>query len=180
MSLDCRSVTPERQPGDEPLWREHFPIDIDRETSKSRRAFLGGLTIAGGAMACGQAALRSTSSRTSKNEWTSHAPLVLDKRLSEMADGESLLFHYPDERSPCLLVKLSATEVVAFSQKCTHLACPVIPEVEAGKFHCPCHHGAFDIRTGQPLAGPPRTPLVRVRISVGESGTMTATGMEVG
>ena len=43
---------------------------------------------------------------------------------------------------------------------------PVVPQVERGRFHCPCHEGTFDLATGRPLAGPPRRPLPRVRLEL--------------
>ena len=66
---------------------------------------------------------------------------------------------------------------VAYEQQCTHLTCPVIPEVEKGELHCPCHDGIFDLLTGRPLAGPPQRPLARVTLTV-RNGQIFATGME--
>ena len=130
MSLGPKSTTPDGDDSNLPLWRKHFPIGSNDEASRSRREFIGGLSVAGGAMACGQAALNlafpSSQSAEEKAKTTKHPPLVLDKKLSELDDGEALLFHYPNEKSPCLLVKFSSDDVVAFAQKCTHLACPVI------------------------------------------------------
>jgi Rieske Fe-S protein len=55
---------------------------------------------------------------------------------------------------------------VAFSQSCTHLACAVVPRVEEGVIHCPCHEGYFDLRTGRVLAGPPPRPLPKIELDV--------------
>jgi Rieske Fe-S protein len=33
-------------------------------------------------------------------------------------------------------------------------------------FFCPCHEGRFDLRTGAPVAGPPRRPLPRIELDV--------------
>ena len=129
-------------------------------------------------MVCGQAVLNSVADASGdETGYQTHSPLVLEKKFSELRDGEVRLFRYPDHKSPCLLVKL-AGDIVAFSQKCTHLACPVIPDVEAEKFLCPCHKGAFDMHTGAPLSGPPRKPLPHVRVVCSEDGTMTATGIQ--
>ena len=51
------------------------------------------------------------------------------------------------------------SEFVALSQACTHLSCAVIPRPAEGIFYCPCHKGRFDLRSGRPIAGPPRRPL---------------------
>jgi len=49
-------------------------------------------------------------------------------------------------------------KIKVFSSTCSHLACNVIWQEEAGVFECPCHSGRFDAE-GQPLAGPPTRPL---------------------
>jgi Rieske Fe-S protein len=80
--------------------------------------------------------------------------------------GGSIVFDYPNEHDSCVLVRLSDSELVAFSQKCTHLSCAVIPKPAEGVFHCPCHEGLFDLRTGRQLAGPPPRPLPRILLEV--------------
>lgn len=199
MPLNPRSTTPDGDERNLPLWRKQFPIDADAEAARSRREFLGGLTIAGGAMACGQVALKQLvpsnhgasadtadsvngkpGNREAKPADTGNQDfprLILQKKLAELDNGEVMLFHYPHKKSPCLLVKFAENDFVAFAQKCTHLACPVIPDLERREFHCPCHHGKFDLRSGKPLAGPPRTPLRAVRVEVASDGTLTATGI---
>lgn len=64
-------------------------------------------------------------------------------------------------------------QFVAYSGVCTHLGCAVRFETEptayyAGKnvFHCPCHHGIFDLKTGAVLGGPPPRPLDRLPVKV--------------
>lgn len=174
-----KSTTPDGRREDLPLWRQHFPIDTADDRSRSRREFIGGLAVAGGALACGQAALDSIESTDRESsEFQSHAPMSLKKKLTDMRDGEALLFHYPNRKSPCLLVKLADSEFVAYSQKCTHLACPVVPEPQSGQLLCPCHKGVFDLKTGAPLSGPPRSSLPRIRVEVAEDNTLTAIGVE--
>ena len=111
-----------------PTWRQHFPIDSSLEASRSRREFIGGLTLTGGAIACGNAVAPHLVPANSEARWQSAEPLSLDTKLSALTVGETLHFHYPDHRSPCLLVKLDESNFVAYAQKCTHLACPVIPK----------------------------------------------------
>jgi len=82
--------------------------------------------------------------------------------VDELAVGGAVSFTYPDEHEPCLLVRLTDGEFVAFNQKCTHLSCAVIPRPDERSFFCPCHEGRFDLRTGEPTAGPPRRPLTRI------------------
>lgn len=178
-----RHTTPDNEPSTA-IWRMHFPVESKADADQSRRGFLSGLAIAGGTMACCQAVLSSDATdqentdEDSSDQWATHAPLVLEKKLNELSDGEAMLFHFPNHRSPCLLVRFSSDDFVAFSQKCTHLACPVIPEFEHNEFHCPCHHGIFDLRTGAPKSGPPRRPLPQVRVELKPDGTLVANAMQ--
>ena len=71
----------------------------------------------------------------------------------------------------------SADAFVAYDQKCTHLSCAVRPRVSEGLMTCPCHDGVFDLRSGRPLAGPPRRPLARILIDV-RGNQIYATGIE--
>lgn len=43
----------------------------------------------------------------------------------------------------------------AFSGVCTHLGCSVGFDAGNQRFHCPCHHGLFDAKTGVVIGGPP-------------------------
>jgi Rieske Fe-S protein len=87
------------------------------------------------------------------------------------------MFSYPDEHDICVLVRLAQDQLVAYSQKCTHLSCAVIPRPEQGLLHCPCHEGFFDLRSGSPTAGPPRRPLPRILLEV-RGREIYATGVE--
>ena len=46
-----------------------------------------------------------------------------------------------------------------YNGHCTHLACSYGFEKEKGIFHCPCHHGRFELKTGKVVGGPPPRPL---------------------
>ncbi len=85
--------------------------------------------------------------------------------------------HYPDEHDTCVLVRLSERDLVAYSQKCTHLSCAVIPQLDEGVLHCPCHEGFFDLRSGHRTAGPPPRPLPRIALEV-RGDDVYATGVE--
>ncbi|MET7550864.1 Rieske (2Fe-2S) protein [Streptomyces sp. NPDC005500] len=51
----------------------------------------------------------------------------------------------------------------AFSAVCTHQGCTVA-SVSNGTINCPCHGSKFDATSGQPVAGPAKTPLAAVAI----------------
>mgnify|MGYP003452694832 CR=1 FL=1 len=86
--------------------------------------------------------------------------------LADVQIGEPHLFRYPTEADPAILVRLTDTEVVAFSQKCTHLGCVVFYETEERRWHCPCHEGNFEARTGAVISGPPTRPLGRIDLEL--------------
>src|SRR5664280_667146 len=52
----------------------------------------------------------------------------------------------------------SQTEVVAFSNVCTHLGCHVTWQSDKKEYICPCHDGHFNI-DGKVVSGPPPRPL---------------------
>lgn len=58
----------------------------------------------------------------------------------------------------------------AFSGVCTHLGCSFGFDAEKKQYHCPCHHGLFDMKTGAVVGGPPPRPLdtLPVRVENGE------------
>ncbi len=70
----------------------------------------------------------------------------------------------PGGGSEVLVTRLDDASVVAFDRRCPHLGCPVVWAGERGRFECPCHHAAFDARTGRPLFGPPRRGLTAVEV----------------
>ena len=75
-----------------------------------------------------------------------------------------------------MLLRLADREVVAFSQKCTHLGCVVYYEADHDRWHCPCHEGNFDTRTGQVISGPPTRPLGRIDVELRDDGQIWARG----
>ena len=58
------------------------------------------------------------------------APVQQVAKLSELPVGGSLVFHYPDEHEPCLLMRPDDKTLLAYGQKCTHLSCAVLPEID--------------------------------------------------
>lgn len=54
----------------------------------------------------------------------------------------------------------------AYNGRCTHLGCGYFFDDEKKVFHCPCHHGLFDLKTGEVVGGPPPRPLDRLDVKV--------------
>jgi nitrite reductase/ring-hydroxylating ferredoxin subunit len=173
---DQLSVPPDGRPyHDQPQWRNDFPIDWPQDDLVARRDFTKFLVLTSLAFVVGQA-------------WIAFENLVRKRRgrppirpiakLSAIPTGGAMTFVYPDAHDDCVLVRMGADRFVAYSQKCTHLSCAVTPEPQNNCLHCPCHHGYFDLATGNPTAGPPRRPLPRITLEIRE-GTIYATGIEV-
>ena len=154
------TIAPNFAPAEaQPAWRQDFPIDWPQDLYVERRDFLKFMVLTSGAFAAGQTWIAA-------ENWyrrhTGQAPIVRIAGIDDVPVAGSLAFRYPDEHEPCLLVRLTDNEFVAFNQKCTHLSCAVIPRPEERSFFCPCHDGRFDLRTGVPTAGPPKRPLTRI------------------
>jgi len=56
-------------------------------------------------------------------------------------------------------------EIIAVSNRCAHLGCPVRFVEAAGNFICPCHGGVYDF-VGKVLGGPPVRPLDRFQTRI--------------
>jgi quinol---cytochrome c reductase iron-sulfur subunit, bacillus type len=53
-----------------------------------------------------------------------------------------------------------------YNGQCTHLGCSYGFEKDKHRFHCPCHHGLFDLASGRVLDGPPPRPLDRLETRI--------------
>jgi len=134
-----------------------FPIAASSERRLDRRRFL---------CAAGTVALATVA-----GEWVGrrveHARArTLDVSLDEgevPRVGEAVAVRDP-AGGEALVVRLEQDTIVAFDRRCPHLGCPVLWSAERGRFECPCHHAAFDARTGDVLFGPPRRGLAPASI----------------
>jgi Rieske Fe-S protein len=105
----------------------------------------------------------------------------------DVAIGTSILFEYPHQGRPALLIHL-ADGFVAFDATCTHLGCQIhfdqvpVPGWESNpqQDFCPCHGGVFDPKTGKVLAGPAPRPLPKIKLEIDDQGEIFADGYESG
>jgi nitrite reductase/ring-hydroxylating ferredoxin subunit len=158
----------------QPAWRKDFPIDWPQDHYVARRDFTKFLALTSLAFAVGQIWIGV------QNWWRRSRGRPEIRRVASLASlpvGQSLIFSYPQEHDTCILIRLDANVLVAYSQKCTHLSCAVIPQVETGILHCPCHEGYFELRSGNVLAGPPPRPLPRIALEV-RGDDVYATGID--
>ena len=170
-----RTAAPDGRPASEqPAWRRDFPIDAAQDQYVARRYFTKFMMLTSVAFGIGQLVIGVQNWLRGRR---SALPVQAIARLEEIPVGGARPFHYPDAKDPCLLLRPDENTWIAFSQKCTHLGCAVVPEVEGKQLRCPCHNGLFDAATGRPLAGPARRPLARVIVE-NRDGVVYAVGFE--
>ena len=149
-----------------------FPYDRGEEAQVTRREFCNFLALTSTALFVGAAGFAAKAALDARREQT-FAPALIPE-AANMAVGSALNFAYPTEKDSAILVRVSETEYYAYGQKCTHLACPVYFEKQHDRFECPCHEGAFDVKTGNVLYGPPPRPLDRIELERREGGEVWA------
>jgi Rieske Fe-S protein len=158
----------------QPQWRKDFPIDWPQDHYVSRRDFAKFLCLTSLAFVVGQVWIGVQNIlRKSRGA----PPVQKIASLSSLPVGGTLVFRYPGPHDDCILIRTASDKLLAYSQKCTHLSCAVIPNVEKGVIRCPCHEGLFDLNTGKNIAGPPPRPLPRITLDV-RGDEIYATGVE--
>ena len=173
---DSISKSPDGKPDSEqPIWRDQFPIDWPTDDFRSRRDFTKLLGLTSLAFVVGQIWIAFLALRRRATP----APEREIATVEELPVGGSKVFEYPRRGATCVLTRVGHDRFVAYGQKCTHLSCPVIPRPERNCLQCPCHDGVFDLANGQPLSGPPRRPLPRLRLEIRDERVF-ATGVEEG
>jgi Rieske Fe-S protein len=146
----------------QPVWKRDFPYESAAEEDVTRREFARYLVAGAGVMAAGNLGLAAWTQLRTIN---SGEPRELIP-LAAVEVGATHLFRYPTDHDPAILLRLGDREVVAFSQKCTHLGCVVYFEADEDRWHCPCHEGNFEPRTGAVISGPPPRPLGRIDVEI--------------
>lgn len=164
----------DEQPGTgadvEPIWRRDFPYEAAAEEDVTRREFARYLVLGAGAFAVGNVGLAVWTQLRSIN--TGEPRPIVD--LAAVPVGETYLFDYPEDQDPAILLRVADREVVAFSQKCTHLGCVVYYQADQDRWHCPCHEGNFATLTGAVISGPPPRPLGRIDVEIRDDGMVWA------
>ena len=167
------TVPPDQRPmAEQPRWRRDFAIDWPEDNFIARRDFAKFLVLTSGAFVAGQAwiaaksLLRKTHPAPTRQKIGSLAALQV---------GTATMFAYPTASDPCLLIRTRDGKLLAYSQKCTHLSCAVVPAIDQGLILCPCHDGVFDLATGRNLAGPPPRPLPAIELEL-DGDDIYATG----
>lgn len=148
----------------QPKWREDFPIHWEDDEYVTRREFTKFLGLTSFALFLGTAWIAVWERL---RHWRPAArPAQRIANNAELTVGEVKLFRYPTLQDPCILIRIAPDRFVAYSQLCTHLACPVVYEGEKEQLRCPCHEGYFSAEDGRVLAGPPKRPLHRIDVFI--------------
>lgn len=158
-----------------PLWAEEFSVHAAEDAYVLRRQFTKFLVLTSLAMVTGNAWIWVRSLFADPHP---EYPEMTVAQASEIPAGGVKLFSYPSPIDPAILVRRTDGSLVAFSQKCTHLACAVFYSAEHDRLECPCHTGYFSARSGRVLQGPPPRPLPRIHIEE-RQGVIVATGVDL-
>lgn len=97
-------------------------------------------------------------------QWYRSRPLParVVAQAGEIPVGGFLIFQYPGNENPCILIRPAEETYLAFSHLCTHNSCPVFYTPDENAFLCRCHGGALSVTDGSVLQGPPPRPLPRI------------------
>jgi nitrite reductase/ring-hydroxylating ferredoxin subunit len=151
-------------------WQTLFPYHWDADTFVTRREMLRLTVSTSGALFAVTAAIVGLGyARPLRGRRTTKAIL----RASALPPGSVHYFQYPGPEDQAILLHLREGQFVAYSGRCTHLSCAVYYDSARETLICPCHDGAFDPRTGEPVAGPPQRPLPTIQLQQ-QGGTLYA------
>lgn len=159
-----------------PLWAEEFSIHSAEDRYVLRRQFTKFLTLTSFGMLAGNVWIWVKSLLDRGHAAT--LPEVAVANSSEIPVGGVKLFRYPTPQDSVIMVRKVDGQLVAYSQKCTHLSCAVYYSKDKNRLECPCHEGYFSIDTGRVLQGPPPRPLPRIRVTE-RGGQVYATGVDL-
>ena len=153
-SLEREQITiaPDFAPAEaQPAWRQDFPIDWPQDLYVERRDFMKFLVLTSAAFTAGPVVDRRC--RTGIGGERAAADSARRVASTTSPSAAAVVFTYPDEHEPCLLVRLTIDEFVAFSQKCTHLSCAVIPRPDRRQLLLSVSRGT--LRSADGRARPP-------------------------
>jgi nitrite reductase/ring-hydroxylating ferredoxin subunit len=157
-----------------PRWKTDFPVLWEEDQFVTRRELGRFLAVTSLGLALGTVwtALRTRFRRPVERPRS--APLA---GIDEIPVGGYKLFRYPSPEDPAILVRLGESQFAAYSQRCTHLNCPVYFQGAERRFRCPCHEGSFAAEDGRVVGGPPPRPLPRIALTL-RDGKVWAGGTE--
>jgi len=159
----------------------------------SRRDFIkmGGASAAGAGAAIASGGLLNPTQVMAADNGRATLPYPENPitNANQLAVNTPVKFMYPDNSSPCVLVRMGTKvpggigpdeDIVAYSGLCTHMGCPVNYDTETRNFKCPCHFSLFDAeKGGQMVIGQATENLPRILLSYNDqTGDITAVGVD--
>jgi Rieske Fe-S protein len=154
-------------------YQADFPYERGEEAQVTRREFCNFLGLTSAALFLGSSGFAAKAVIDSRAE-TTFTPLRING-AETLPLNSALNFKYPGAKDSAILIRTEAGAFRAYSQQCTHLACPVYYEHQQKRLECPCHEGAFDAATGNVLYGPPPRPLDVIELEM-RNGELWAVG----
>jgi nitrite reductase/ring-hydroxylating ferredoxin subunit len=168
-------MQPTRGSSKKPLWSEEFSVYAGDDRYVLRRQFTKFLTLTSFGMLVGNTWIWVKALLAGGHE--SSLPEVAIASSGDVPAGAVKLFRYPTPQDAAIMVRKSDGQLVAYSQKCTHLSCAVYYSKDNNRLECPCHEGYFSIDTGRVLQGPPPRPLPRIIVHE-RNGQIFASGID--
>jgi len=111
---------------------------------------------------------------TTTNKAVLDYPATLVAKVSDLKINKPVMFSYPDNRSPCQLIKMGHAipggvgpeqDIVAYSSLCPHMGCPVMYDGDSRSFKCGCHFSVFDPEMeGQQVCGQSTENMPRIEL----------------
>ena len=149
-----RTTAPDGQPETaQPDWRRDFPIDTVQDNEVARRDFTNFMVLTSLAFMAWQ--LWIVAQNWFRGQKERPAALAIAPVDEIPVSGINVQL---SGRGRSLHLAEAGHAFLAYDQKCTHLSCAVVPDLEQGCLHCPCHHGCFDLHSGRAITpGPPHT-----------------------
>ena len=160
----------------------------EKSNAVTRRVFLklSGSAAAAAAATVGVAA-PATAAQTEAGRTSLPYPRKKIGSVAGLKVNTPVAFSFPDESSPCTVVKLGRAvaggvgpdkDVVAYSTLCTHMGCPVAYDSSTRTFRCGCHYSVFDAEmSGQMVCGQATENLPQVTLEVDGQGALVATAV---
>src|ERR1700751_458889 len=133
-----------RSPSKEPLWKDEFSVFTSDERYVTRRQFTKFLTVASLGMFVGNLWILAKGFFAK----TPSFPSVAVAEGGKIPVRGVKLFAYPTPKDHCILIRTGQEEYVAYSQKCTHLACAVYFSAGEDRLGDTCHHRCFSLKDG--------------------------------
>lgn len=115
-------------------------------------------------------------------------PRTVVARATELEVDKPLVFSYPDDQSPCAVLKTGNPtpggvgpdgDIVAYSTQCPHMGMPLSYDPEARTFKCFKHFSIYDPEAlGQQVCGQSTENMPRVQLDYdGETDELLAIGV---